>query len=353
MRITNSFLNGPKFVASVFWILCVALLAFAPTAPAQVSTGSITGIITDPSQGRLAGVTLEATSLETGVALTATSNEVGEYTLPLLQPGPYRLTAQTAGFRGYSREGILIESGRVTRLDISLQIGEVSETVEVVASVPLLESETSTVGQFIENKYVTDMPLNGRRVGELLGGMGHTVFIRGNVIRPRVAVAGSRGDQQQWMIDGVNSSNVALEIPQALFNPPVEATQEVRIQQNNYSAEYGNSSGGVVTITTKSGTNDLHGTVYEFLRNDKLDARNFFARTKAPLRWNIFGPAVGGPIIRNRTFFFVHNEWTKQRIGVVRRYNGSHGARESGRFLTDNRQAWQPDPGLRFQQPAA
>ncbi len=339
MRYTGSHRIGLAFLKLPLRALCPALLLASSAALAQVSTGSITGIVTDPTEGRLPGVALEAASLDTGVTLTATSNEAGEYTLPLLQPGPYRLTAQTAGFRTYAREGILIESGRVTRIDIAMEIGEVTETVEVVASVPLLESETSTVGQFIENKYVTDMPLNGRRVGELLGSMGNTVFIGGNVIRPRVAVAGSRGDQQQWMIDGVNSSNVALEIPQALFNPPVEATQEIRIQQNNYSSEYGNSSGGVVTITTKSGTNDLHGSLYEFLRNDKLDARNFFARTRAPLRWNIFGPAVGGPIVRNRTFFFVHNEWTKQRIGVVRRFTVPTALEKAGDFsqTTDRR----------------
>ena len=141
------------------------------------------------------------------------------------------------------------------------------------------------------------------------------------------------------MIDGVNSSNVALEIPQALFNPPVESVQEIRILQNNYSAEYGNSSGGVVSITTKAGTNDLHATIYEYLRNDKLDARNFFARDKAPLRWNIFGPSVGGPILKNRTFFFVNNEWTKQRIGRVRRFTVPTALERAGNFsqTTDQR----------------
>jgi len=320
---------------SLNWLLvfvAAIVSGIIPGALAQISTGSITGIVTDPSGARLPNVTLKVTNVETGVTLTAISNEEGEYTVPLLQPGRYRLTAEASGFRTLERSGIVIESGRVARLDVSLEIGEVTQTVEVAASLPLLESETSTVGQFIENKTVTDMPLNGRRVGELLKLMGNSVFITGNVIRPRIALAGSRGDQQQWMIDGVNSSNIALEIPQALFNPPVEATQEVQVQQNNYSAEYGNSSGGVVTITTRSGTNKLHGVLYEFLRNDKLDARNFFAKTKAPLRWNVFGFAASGPVIKNRTFFFVNNEWQKQRIGNVRRFTVPTMLERAGNF---------------------
>lgn len=302
---------------NLFSRICALAAVCAVSLFSQGSTGSITGIVTDASNARLPGASIEVRNVETGVAINASANEAGEYTVPLLQPGRYQLTARMDGFRTYSQTGLVIELGRVTRLDIALELGQVSETVEVVGSAPLLESESSTVGQFIENKTVTDMPLNGRRVGELAALMGNAVTISKDVIRPRISVAGSRGDQQQWMIDGVNASNVALEIPQALFNPPVEAVQEMRVQQSGYSAEFGNSAGGVMTISTRSGTNDLHGSLYEFLRNEKVDARNFFAADKAPLRWNVFGFAVGGPIIKNKTFFFVNNEWQKQRIGVT------------------------------------
>ena len=333
---------------------CVLLVL--PVVHAQMSTGTITGIVTDPTGAVIPGVAVEMVNSDTGVKLTATTNEAGEYTVPLLQPGRYRLVAQSVGFRTRAQDGLVIESGRVTRLDLKLELGEVAETVEVVGAAPLLESETATLGQFIENKTVTDMPLNGRRVGELLALMGNAVFVTGNVIRPRVAIAGGRADRQQWMLDGVNASNVALEIPQALFNPPVEATQEVRILQNNYSAEYGNSSSGVVTITTKSGTNEYHGDLYWFFRNDKLDAKNYFAASKPPLRWNVFGPAVGGPIVKNKTFFFVNNEWQKQRIGNVRRLTVPTALQRAGDFsqTTDAKGAlipvydWttqRPDPG--------
>ena len=292
-------------------------LVLCTTLHAQSSTGTLTGNVTDQTRANLPGVTIDLLSESTGVAEHAASNASGEYTFPLLPPGRYKLTAQAKGFRTYVRTDIVMESARVARIDIGMELGQLSETIEVKASTPLLESESSTVGQFIEHKTVVDMPLTARRVGELLALQGNSVFVSGDVIRPRVAVAGGRADQQQWLIDGVNASNVALEVPQALFNPPVEAVQEIRIQQNAYSAEYGNTSSGVVAITTRSGTNKWRGTLYEFFRNDKLDARNFFAAKKAPLRWNIYGFAVGGPIIHNKTFVFTNVEWQKERVGAT------------------------------------
>ncbi len=313
-------------------LLVLTALAVAMTASGQLSTGAITGIVSDPTGAVVPGAAVEATGLETGASFTAEASASGEYTIPLLQPGSYRLTVRSPGFRTYSRSNVTIESGRTIRIDMALEVGEVTETVEVSAATPLLESETSTVGQFIENKSVTDMPLSGRRVGDLLGLMGHSVYVAGNTIRPRVSVAGGRADQQTWQIDGVNANNVGLEIPQALFNPPVESTQELRIQQNNYSAEYGNSSGGVVAITTKSGTNEFHGNAYYNLRNEKLDARNFFAAERTPLKWNMFGGSAGGPILKNRTFFFVNPEWNRQRNGIVRRFTVPTALERSGDF---------------------
>jgi hypothetical protein len=309
----------------------LALLA-AGLLRGQASTGSITGIVTDPSGARLSDVSIRLTQEETGVITPAATNPQGEYTFPLLNSGRYRLEMEKTGFQRFSRTDIVVELGRVVRLDVTMQLGQVAETVEVTGAAPLLESETSTVGQFIENKTIVDMPLNGRRVGQLLSLMGHAVFVTGDVIRPRVVVAGSRSDQQQWLLDGVNASNVALEVPQALFNPPVEAVQEIRVQQNAYAAEFGNSSAGVVQMTTRSGTNKLTGTLYEYFRNDKLDAREFFAASRPPLRWNVFGAAVGGPIIKNRTFFFAHNEWQKQRLGVVRLFTVPTQAQRAGDF---------------------
>ncbi len=300
-------------------------LAIAPAFAQTSSGGSITGIVIDPTEARVAGAQLTLTNVDTGVTQNAIANTGGEYTFSYLPSGSYRMEVAAPGFQSQVRPQIVVELGRIARVDVTLTVGEVSTTVTVDSSAPMLDTESATVGQLIENRTISDMPLNGRRVGELLGLMGNAVFVQGDVIRPRVSIAGGRADQQQWMLDGVNASNVALEAPQALFNPPVEAVQEIKILQNGYSAEYGNSSSGVVLTTTRSGTNQFKGSLYEFFRNEKLDARNFFAATRPPLRWNVFGGALGGPVIipklyngRNRTFFFISSEFQRQRIGVVR-----------------------------------
>ncbi len=307
-------------------------LAICAAAWAQSSTGTLTGIVSDPSQARLADVALKLTNEDTGVVVTAKTTSSGEYTFPLLTSGNYRLDAELGGFQRSARTGIVMELGRTVRIDVTMTLGQVSESVEVSGTAPLLESETATVGQFIENKTIADMPLNGRRVGDLLGLMGNGVYIAGDVIRPRVSIGGGRADQQQWLLDGVNSSNIALEVPQALFNPPVEAVQEIRIQQSAYSAEFGNSSSGVIQMTTRSGTNKYSGLLYENLRNDKLDARNFFAANKPPLRWNVFGGAMGGPVIKNKTFFFSHVEFQRQRVGQVRNLTVPTALERAGNF---------------------
>lgn len=319
---------GRRFLLAL--VVCECVLA--PLAWAQALTGSITGVVSDPTNARIPGVLVEMSNLGTQVVLRATTTETGEYTIPLLQPGRYRLTATANGFRSSVLDRILIDSGRVVRLDMVMELGQVQEKVEVTGAAPLLESETSTLGQFIENKTVTDMPLNGRRVGDLLSLVGNAVWVTGDVIRPRVFIGGGRADEQQWLIDGVNGADVTTSQAQTLFKPPMEATQEMRILQNNYSAEYGNSGAGMVTITTKSGTNTFHGSAYEFLQNDAMNARNFFAASMPPLRWNVFGASAGGPIRKNKTFFFAHNEWQKQRIGNVRLFTVPTALERTGDF---------------------
>ncbi len=305
----------------ILGLLIAASLAFG----FQVSSGTLTGTVSDNAGARVAKAKLRLLSLGTNITTSGETNELGEYTFPLLPSGQYTLSVEHPGFQSATAKDIVIELGRTIRLDFSLQLGQTTESVTVTSAAPLLDSENSTTGQFIENKTIADMPLNGRRVGDLMGLAGNAIYIQGDVIRPRVAIAGGRADQQQWMLDGVNASNIAMEAPQALFNPPVESVQEIRIQQSGYSAEYGNSSSGVILTTTKSGDNKWRMTAYEYVRNDFFDARDFFAASRPPLRWNTFGFTVGGPIVipkvyngRNRSFFFSSLEWQRQRIGNVR-----------------------------------
>lgn len=330
-QISKIVYDGPNHT-EVSMSRALLLLSLAAPLFAQLSSGTLTGLVSDPQDARVPGVALKLTNEDTGLVNAGSSNEQGEYTFSLLPSGRYKITAEKPGFSTLNRTGLTIELGRVVRLDLTITVGQVSESVQVTGAAPLLDSESATMGQFIENKTIVDMPLNGRRVGELLGMIGASVFITGDVIRPRVSIAGGRADQQQWLLDGVNASNIALEVPQALFNPPVEAVQEIKVHQSVYAAELGNTSGGAVTMTTRSGTNKFHGVAYEYFRNEKLDARNFFAASRAPLRWNIFGGSLGGPIIKNKTFFFSHVEFQRQRIGVTRNLTIPTAAERLGDF---------------------
>ena len=172
------------------------------------------------------------------------------------------------------RQHVRLETGQVATIDITLEIGEVSETVNVTAATPLLQAETSSVGQLIENTTIINMPLASRRAASLVRLMGGVTFMDGaaDEALPLFSMAGGRARSQMWYIDGGVAQNVAVGFPQLGLNPPLEALQEFKIEANNYAAEFGRTTGGHITMTTKSGTNEFHGALYEFLRNDALDA---------------------------------------------------------------------------------
>lgn len=273
-------------------------------------TAQITGRITDSSEAVVIGADTTAVNEATGVRYSGKSNETGYYTLPLLRPGSYRLIIQASGFKPVTRTGIVLELGKTARLDFVLEIGQVTESVTVTDAPPLLETESSGMGQFVESKTMLDMPINGRRIEQLVATTGTSVFLWGS----RLAVAGGRGGGTNWQVDGGTSSAPLTEGLEFKWSPPVAEVQEFRVMTNAYSAEHGLASNGTVAVTTKAGTNEFHGSAYEYLKNDKLDAKNFFASSKPPLRFNQFGFTVGGPVRRDRTFFFASTEWQRSRI---------------------------------------
>ena len=261
------------------WSLVLFFLSLG-AAWAQTPTAKVTGTVRDPSGAVISGVTVSIANLETGARAQSTANESGIYSISFLNPGRYELTAESQGFKRHLRQNVLLETGQVATIDITLEIGEVAETINVTAATPLLQAETSSVSQFIENKTVINMPLASRRAASLVRLVGNVTFIEegaGAEALPFFSMAGGRARNQMWYLDGGIAQNMALGVPQLGLNPPVEALQEFKIETNNYAAEYGRTTGGVVTMTTKSGTNEYHGSVYEFLRNDKLDARRFFS----------------------------------------------------------------------------
>lgn len=300
---------------------------------AWTQNSGIQGVVTDPSGAPVPQVAITITNLATGVAAAVKTNEQGFYTAPFLPPGPYRIEANPAGFARVSRENLILNVGQVARVDFELKLGAVAETIEVTAAAALLESETTAMGQVIENKRIVEMPLNLRNYLELARfsagvlpartlGRGARTAGEDNAEGGFIGL-GQRAYQTNVLLDGVDNSSRAsggpLGFQAQAVKPPVDSIAEFKVVTNNNSAEYGFRMGPKVLVSTKSGTNELHGSLYEFLRNDKFDGTNFFANRsgskKPTLRQNQFGGTVGGPVLKNRTFYFFSYQGTRIRKG--------------------------------------
>ncbi|MBI4904494.1 MAG: TonB-dependent receptor [Acidobacteria bacterium] len=267
----------------------------------QGQYATISGVVKDSTGAVAPGVAVHAVNIATGERLAGLSNGDGNYVLPLLKPGKYRVEAEKTGFKRYQATGIELETGTPVRIDINLDLGTVADSVTVEAAAPLLQSETSSVAAVIDNRTIANMPLVDRRAAQLVRLTG---FVVSNGTAGQFSVAGGRGNNAMWMMDGGNAQNIGLGTQTLNVDPPVEALQEFNVAVSNYAAELGRTGGGVIQMTTKSGTNTFHGSAYEYVRNDAFDARSFFSVNKAVLRYNLFGASIGGPVLKNRTFFF-------------------------------------------------
>ena len=296
-------------------IFCLFLLG-GGVANAQ---SRLTGIVKDSSGAVVPGAEVRARSTDTGLLNSAKTDQSGVYSISFLNPGRYEISCEQPGFKKYVRSGVALETSTTTTIDITLDVGQLSEVVSVTAEAPLLESESGALGQLVENKFIDSMPIQSRRVAALVRLMGNVSFTseEGGQSIPRFSLAGGRSYNQMWQIDGGVAQNQTMGSPQLSLNPPNEALQEFKVLANNYPAEYGRSGSGFIVMTTRSGTNEFHGAAYEWLRNDELNARTFFASEKAPLRYNIFGGSLGGPIRRDKTFFFFNYEGGRRRTGVT------------------------------------
>ena len=282
---------------------------------AQQGGGTISGSVTNSQGAAISGSAVEVKSVATNAVFSAVTNTSGFYTAPSLAVGEYEVAAQFEGFKRAVRSGITLQVNQTARIDIVLEIGEVVETIEVVGEAPLVQSDTSTLGEVIERRRMVELPINGRgalaltlltagvvsNAGPLNSGFGD----RGIQISS-LSINGSPNSMNAQMLDGNN--NILSYVGEVGVPPAVDSVEEFKVQSGTMSAEFGFTAGGTINLVTRSGTNQIHGTVYEFLRNDKLDARNTFASTKLPLRYNQFGASVGGPIIKDRTFGFFNWE---------------------------------------------
>src|SRR5882724_11422689 len=351
--------------------LCLAAIVF--DGRAQTTATEILGVVTDSSGSVVAGAKITITRVATGQRLDRITNQSGEYTFPLIEIGEYTLRAEMQGFRSQAVTGLKVETQQKARVDVVLEVGAVTETVEVAAAGAVLETENSAVGQVIENKRVADLPLNGRNLihlaamvpGVQYGSRSGGADGQGGFPIPGGGMSGISNGQrevhQSITLDGVESITPLYNITS--FTPSIDAIEEFKVQTGSYSAEFGQSSGARVEVSLKSGTNQIHGTLYEFLRNDALDAENYFLNFQQPantarlkkdrLRRNQFGTFLGGPLVKNRTFWsFNFEERREKQEGVATAFWPNQDFRQ-GNFSALLTPAINPATGRLFRSPIA
>jgi hypothetical protein len=295
----------------------VFLLLFLGGAAFADPTATILGRVTDSSGGAIPGATVKARNEATGIERSTVSTSTGDFEITLLPiSGTYVLDVSSQGFETRQISGIQLQVDQKARFDVSLQVGSVSQTVTATAEAPVVNTDSGSIGQVIENKTILELPLNGRNFAQL------ATLTASAVVGPpngsptgftTIAVSGGHAGKTEFLLDGITDQEQLFDGIQ--FTPSVDAIQEFKVQANSFSAEYGRGD-AIINGTIKAGTNSFHGDVYEFLRNSALDAKNFFnTGTKAKLEQNQFGATLGGPIIRNRTFFFVNYEGVRINQG--------------------------------------
>src|SRR5450631_3799871 len=297
----------PTLVAlSLLFAIC-----FATPLWAQKDAGTIVGAVRDPSGAVVPGAKVTVEDVDRGVQMTLSTNDEGEYVASPLHIGRYKIRVEKTGFKSAVSEVVELNvQGRVA-INIALQVGQISEEMLVTGAAPLLETETSELGQVVDQKRVSNLPLNGRNFAQLAllstgtapsepgardeGGYGFSAN-------------GARSLDNNFLLDGVdNNSNLPDLLNEANYvvMPPPDALQEFKVETGNYDAEFGRSTGAIVNATTKGGSNAFHGSVYEFLRNQSFDAMNYFDTARQPYHQNQFGATLGGRIIRDKLLFFV------------------------------------------------
>src|SRR3954463_15792224 len=295
------------------WILAAGCLLASPALAGQIAAGEIFGVVRDPAGAAVPGATVVVTDLDDSAARIVRSGGEGLYTATGLAPGDYRVAVEMSGFKPVRHTGIHVSIGQKVQLDLELEVGGVSEQVTVREDASTLRSGAASLGIVVGHDQIVQLPLNGRAFIRLAG-LAPGVALPPNSQLPRIN--GGRPRTNEYLFDGI--SVLQPEPGQVAFFPVIDAIQEFRIESNSPPAEFGRFNGGVVNLTTKSGTNAWHGTGFDFLRNEALNARNFFQSanpTKPAYRRNQFGGTVGGPLLRNRTFFFADYQGQRQSIG--------------------------------------
>jgi hypothetical protein len=300
----------------------LGLLLSASLAVAQVNpVGSLDGDVRDPSSSLLTATKVTLTNTATNIKRSTTTNERGVYYFNLLPPGAYRIEAEQTGFRHFTRV-VTVEAGRKLTINIEMTVGDVMEKVEVVSDAPMIETSSASTSTTVNRRFIAELPMSGRNVMQLsiltAGVVQMTNPIDNYGLDNRSAVAyfssnGASYRMNNFLMDGVPNQHYDT----ISYMPPADQVQEFNIQTNSFDAEYGHGGGAYVNVTTRSGTNQVHGSLYEYIRNDAINASNFFSKwsglRRPPVRYNQFGGAAGGPLIRNKTFWFFNYEGVRNR----------------------------------------
>ena len=336
-----------RFTYRAFMLLLLGLsIAWAQTQNAQIA-----GTVTDPSGARVVDAEVVVTNVSTSVARTVVTGATGNYSVPNLTPGVYTVEVSAAGFQQAVSDLISLDVNQSATFDVELRVGSVAETVEVTAEGVQLESSTAQLGTVVTEEKIQELPLNGRNFTQLLtlttGASPVSVGLnrRGAQIQQVgtfafPAINGQHNRSNDFTLDGVSNNGHFMGV--YAIAPNVDALSQFKVQSHSDRAEFGGAAGGVVNIATKSGTNEFHGSVYHFLRNDKLDARGFFTAGKPALRQNQFGGTIGGRIVPNKTFFYFSYEGYRRSVGSSRLTRVPTPAELSGDFSAARRRIFDP-----------
>src|SRR5437764_7957848 len=310
-----------------------ALLFCVSVAPAMAqSTASLNGTVTDPSGAAVPNAKVAVTNAATGIASTTQTDSAGAYLFPSLPIGTYRIEVTASGFQSAAISDLKLPVATDITQNIQLKVGQASEHVEIVAEAAVIDTTTNSMGQVINDKTVQEIPLNGRHFTDL------SLLTPGTLTPPAngflsaplrgqgsfgINTAGQREDTTNWLVNGINLNDIVQN--QITFQPPIDTLAEYKIDNSTFPAQYGRNAGAIVNLATRSGTNEYHGELFEFFRNNALDARNFFnpvltstgASRQAPFKRNDFGASFGGPIKKNKVFFFLAYEGLRQHQSLT------------------------------------
>ncbi len=323
----------PASILTIALVACAVLVWSAAPVLAQAATGTISGTVTDETGAIMPGVSVTLKNVDTGANRNAVTDRSGDYFEPSLTLGAYEVRAELSGFQTGVRQGITLTVGRHAVVDFKMKVGDIQEQVTITAEAPLVDTKSASVGGLVEQQQLEELPLEGRSYGQLtrlvagaVRGVGRATGSSGGArsgfqagYTEDISIRGSRVEGNKILLDGTDIQGIDNKLPGSVGGVTlgVDAVREFRVEVGTYGAEYGRALGGVINVSTKSGTNQFRGSAFEFHRNAGLDAKNFFDEGRAPFRRNQFGGSLGGPIARDKAFFFANWEALHERLGFT------------------------------------